>query len=364
MPMPASPRESGAILILAVLLMTAVLVFGIAYAEISTLMYGQTTLSGDRSKAHAIADGGADYAQQYLLANPSFRGSLDTIDVGEGTCEVEISEVGSELLIESLGTLGSVPVGVSAMISLDSTLVLDHAVSADGDVTIEGSNVSWGNGLAHTGTYSEVGTANTHGRRFAGAAHRGVGFLTALLSTGWPDQTFASGAVLTGELEGKTTVFGNATIEGPFSSTGVLVVHGDLVIHGNGQPVKLLMINNKNTLNVSGTLTVYDASPLVLTGVATVLRTTHFEGSTLRSNGAWLTGDLIFKGVNAELSLSQEVREDPPASISGGNRVYSIQELWRRNYAPTASRSGNGGTLDSDGATADAAETSTSWWRR
>lgn len=331
-----SSRESGTVLILSILLMLVVVSFGICYAEISVLMTKQQAQNIVRAQSTSISEAGLDYARLQLASTPTLRGALGPLNLPGGFCEVAISNSAGAVEIDSKGSVSGVRTAYRSRVTVESELDVGQTISADGDVVLNGSTLSWAVALSYTGDYLELAGGSGNGARRQGTAHRSLALASTVLPGG-PTHVLERNTVLTGAYEGRIQINGDATIKGPFALRGSLVVHGNLTVSGDDQAIKFLGTEGISSVTIAGDLIATQAAPLSLTGLVTVLGDTTIENSTLSARGTLLTRNLTLHHSSGEWEFMRALALEPPSGILGGNRVYRITELWRLPYDPNGS---------------------------
>ncbi len=333
-------RQDGVVLLLAVVVMIGIVLITVGAMEVTLTHanYGQSRL--ERLQSMALTEGGADRGYQKLEDDPSFRGTFRFSASTGDECAVTITDVAGGVKITSVADIGEVTRGVTAHLSTVSEGVASftHPAAVNGRPWMEGT------------TFEIIGGPLTYGTppqlKFGGAIvgdTRQEAFgeividpapLTAIATQVLPDSTTLGPGVL--DL-GTTVIQGDATLVGPLTATGVLLVLGNLEIDGSGGDVVLGEAGDPLTLVVDGQVWIIKVATLSMHGL--FANTNWFEvtgpGVLNGSGGLYTSMHLgLYDLDQAIFTFDESVLEVPPgvtglpATTTGGE--YS--ETWRQRH--------------------------------
>ncbi|MCA8961739.1 MAG: hypothetical protein KDC38_14545 [Planctomycetes bacterium] len=363
--------EEGMVLLLALVVMTALVAVGLVYAEHGMANGEQSTATFDRLELQAASEAGVEYGLYRLFQVGSSDGQLGPVAVGPSQVTIEWTSAGSDLDIVSRATTGDITLGALSRVSIvTGEHVLDGALYASGDVGFPATTFAWNDAFRYGGTLT------THASTLTGAMSK----IDRIPSFALDLSGYAVGATQS-LVDGDTVsnldctgfVYGVGAIElrGRLSVSQMVVVDGDLVLHGLADE-GLIGGRNGLAILVHGTLTIRNFDRFVAKGhiLATGDIQIH-QVNDLQLDGCLGTnGSIEIDTTTGSLAYEDSDADAIPAGWSGGARIASAAELWRIPFtgstapkladgasspAPPAddeltTNGGDGGILDLSGA--------------
>lgn len=331
-------RESGVALILAMVLMTATVLFGIVSLE-STRAWVQTEeLKTDRSSARTLAEGGLDFLYFRVKANPSYSGSV-TRTIGDWNLTMSATQGAGYVDIESVASGEGVSLGYRAR-ALKSGGFLPAGVAVrvgDGVELGPSSAMKWSGRMQYVNGMTVDDTAAYSGRHATDADF-----------TDWTVDLGAYGSIANHSHRAGQTVtridkgthYGQGDLT--FSSnalrfSGAVGTEGNMTFEGNGRAITLIADPDSTVVWSKGDLIFKNISTLEITGLMVV------GGDLVFENVAAAT---VFgvAGVSGNLRVTNSVvawEQDPalesyqPPYVAGGDGQTTIEEAWRKPFTPS-----------------------------
>lgn len=323
--------EEGATLILAVLIMTAVLAFGMSYAATSATYLEIQLGTYNRAQSRGIAEGGLEVGHRKLLDSPTFRGNLGPTTVGDGSYTVSIVDNGSYVDVTSEGTVSSFTSSYMSRFTVGTHLCIEDTFYIGGDFFTDGSTPAWARTVKYFGNLYILDGGTFEGSKEQGIGFRAIGIDTAAFAA-IADNIYPDGQRLNGAINGNIFIAGSGSIDGPTTLTGMLCVDGDFDIGARGGgPVELLSASEPTVLLVTGNLTVHDINVLVVAGSIFVMGDVTFTNlPSFNGLGSVVAnGNLGFIQSGGSWEYDAAIYDDPPTEVTGGPRCIEVVELWR-----------------------------------
>lgn len=256
------PTESGAALLLAILMMTALVSFGVVYLEVSSAQATNQKAEFDRLRAVSLAEAGIAHAHNELALDPTFRGTLNET-LGDGSYTVTITAVAGGLEIASEGTSVSNAAGQRSLLTEHTTPNLVGPLHLATNVSFYGgSMLEWSGQLLYGGQLRTFDTSIAVGGRRK-AAGLNAPSVVIDFPAGW---TYADTLLLNlgdakdpvllaaGSYDGTFYCDADLEVTAPVTIKGCLMVEGSLTINGAGA-VTIVSGRHPMALAVGGTLT-------------------------------------------------------------------------------------------------------------
>lgn len=352
--MPAD-RDSGAVLVVAMLILVAVVSFGLAYAEVSAHHSAVVELGRERAALVSVAEGGLDAAYLALSSNPSFRGSVGPLSVGGTSVTATVSEVAGGLRVLALADHVDHYCGYLSEAELCVQTTIRDPIVISHDVTFENSWLTVGGELQYGGSYSITG-GGLDGDVVSGSDFPGLS-LNAALFKGLADVEYTGTTTLgPGRIEGNVYCQGDTTIEGPATIHGTLFVTGQLTIDGNGGQVVLASSEDATVLLSQGKVEISNVSHLKIAGSMFLNNDlTLTDVTMMEALGSVVARGLTLTNVGGSWEYDPRLLRDPPVAVSGGRQESTVVENWRRSFTVEEGEEavldgfGGGNALEFDG---------------
>ena len=232
-PNERSHSDSGSVLILSLLTMTALIVMGVGYLEVAATQAEFRVGENGRYQARCLAESGTEWALQVLEGNPGFTGQLGTVSLGGGTFEAEVTGSGSSGTIVALGEYDGIP-------AYETTTY--QVVTGGGEQIRAGAEVrvhrvsaaTWANSLYYSGEWEVDDDSTATGvavelEQLTEITLDSDAFRDRADHVFYGDQTFAEGATLTGLV----WVEGAVTLNSPCNLSGTIFATGDIELTGS-----------------------------------------------------------------------------------------------------------------------------------
>ena len=326
--MPAnhsSRRERGAVLILSILLMTALVSFGVVYVEVASTRAAVQGTATDQLQARALAEAGVSHAYHLLAEDPTWRGPLNEL-LGDGGYNVTVTGVAGGVQVRSIGGTASMGSGVDAIAVATTTPQLGGSFVVGDRVTFTGnSHLEWGGRMQYV-TAREVNSGSVAlGLYDRVSAAEGPNILIDIASAQGRATTFlptTSGVAALSPVDYSGLIYCDGNLEGrklpAVSVHGLLAVAGDLhleevttVKFAMADPHAVLLVNGDLTIDTVDTLIL--SGPIYVRGDVTISKVPQLEGF-----GAIVTnGNLTFDDVHGFWTLDAAVNDFPPPFVSG-----------------------------------------------
>ncbi|MCI0651978.1 MAG: hypothetical protein L0Z55_08845 [Planctomycetes bacterium] len=330
----------GSILILAILMMTAGILYGLGYLSVAAAGIDVQEGALARLKACAIAEGGLDQTLLALMdGEVPVTGAMVTL--GGGSYMAEVVPSGGGYDVEVVGSCDGVQMFAAARVeTINSVLDLKDTFLVRGSVSGRVHPAfQWGGTLAYGNLNSLISTAG-NGKMIAAGSYSNLAIDPAAYAA---TDTLAGDSVMrAGSYEGHYHCLGNLTIDasptllnlsGGVSVIGSILVEGKLTIEGGGRDVQLLAGARPVILLVEGDLMVDNVDTLKLNGSSIIQGSAQFlNGVAIGATGSIaLNGDLFLDDVSGgPWQYDSGIRKFPPAEVSGGPRRSELDERWRR----------------------------------
>lgn len=169
----ALKNNSGAAMILAMIVLIVMVLLGTALWQYSTTDTLHTSIDEKRMQAHYIARSAAESVAEYIIKEPSKVSDLiakqpGTGIIGNGSFKVSITDVGSQKLdIQAVGTVNGVEQKVTLRIARTSTPVggtFKHAIFAMNSININGNAYVVNGDIGSNGNINAMNlNTNVHG---------------------------------------------------------------------------------------------------------------------------------------------------------------------------------------------------------
>ncbi|MEM7164856.1 MAG: hypothetical protein AAF581_05290 [Planctomycetota bacterium] len=338
-------QQSGAALILAILMMTALVSFGVVYLEVSSGMASGRELEIDRVRAVALAEAGIAHAHSALLDDPLFTGPLDE-SLGDGGYQVTIRSVPGAVEVSSVGGNPSIAAGYKSMISQRTLPNLRGPFLVGNDVHINSSTIGWGGSLGYgnalnrslsiaLGLSEQVSGDQAAGFNIDFGAAQSAATTSIDVIAGDIDQINAdTGQFQDGTYTGITYVNANLDVMGDVTLEGTLIVDGNLTIH-DGAKVSIQRGDHPTVLIVGGNLTLQQLSHLTMAGTVYVRGNTSFNHvSWFEGQGSLVTnGDLTFQNCAGGWEFDPNANRSDAFAVNGPPTTVTFTEIARVPYA-------------------------------
>lgn len=330
----SSPREKGTVLVLAMMLATGTILFGMSYVSTAVRQSSRGGQSLDRFQAMALAEGASERALRNLMDGDS--NAATDISLGSGKYSHQVRSESGGYLITGIGYVNAIE--VHSLIRVEAET---NGVTYPGPLYVAGSvggsfgDVTWTEPLGYDGSFSPV--AN-------GPIQQHPSITPTLLDAASfvATDTRSSLTLATGVHTGHYYTSGNATLRGGVTLNGSVFADQSIDIQGQWGDVTLNATDGTGVLFIKGNLNVWNVESLVVNGSIFV------EGSASISNVNRLeiTGALVINGIlniNLDAGTPGTIQLDPdlavlgvPAAVTAGpSGVSSIREKWRRfDFAP------------------------------
>ncbi len=333
--LPDSPRsERGAVLFLALMMMAASVLLGLAYTSAASSQLSIQDRHWARARAQAIAEGGLDMAL-HALEQTGSAGSVGATALGEGSYSYEITPSAGGYDVHATGVAGGSDVhyqsrvtSAASELEIESTILTRGSVRGDPATPFHWSGTlrySSSLEIAPNGPVELVPPCDPIELRASEYAYTSYLAVPLLLLPGNHD-----GSIL---CEGDPQIFGSFRVQGS------LFVNGNLTIDALGGEVHFNAEDQSAVLFVRGNLTVQNASLLSIQGSVFVegnivldeVNEAHGFGS-LVSNGHIDVGIPTGTGFISTWEFDPNILEQPPREVDGGPRSIQVTESWRRYY--------------------------------
>ena len=341
-----APRheEQGTVLILAVLMMTALITFGIAYLSATSLRLQAETGAVDRVRARAMADSAVEHVYYTLRQDPTARrvtpltlsGAEYSVDLHFGTRHFKIvatgaSDSGAEVSLLSYGEFDYAP-AVSDTLRATSIVLNGDKTTFTWDGDAISASVEENGGSTASGTWAEDLAAPGFVFDAAEVRERADTIYDAsLLIEGGLDDNNPT------VLKGVIFVDGILTIESPVHIEGTIYATGGIdfidppkgtnysvtVVPGDSQTVlasegDITFNGRMKTVSVTGM--VFSGGDVVFDGIKDVIGI-----GAISANGAIVATD-----TDVTWSYVEDAVSDDPFGVTGIDpTLHGAAELWR-----------------------------------
>lgn len=331
-------NEAGVALILAMVLMTATVLFGIVSLESTRTWVTTEELKTDRSSARTLAEGGLDFLYYRVKANPSYSGRV-TRTIGDWSLTMSATQGSGYVDIESVASGEGVALGYRAR-ALKSGGFLPAGVAVrvgDGVVLGPASAMKWSGSMQYVNGMTVDDTAAYSGRHATDADFTDWTVdLSAYASTA--DTSHRAGQTVTRVDQGTHYGLGDLT----FSSnalrfSGAVGTEGSMTFEGNGRGVTLIADPDSTVVWSKGDLVFKNISTLEITGLMVVGGDLIFENVTSATvfGVAGVSGNLRVTNSVVAWEQDPELESYQPPYVSGGDGETTIEEAWRKPFTPT-----------------------------
>lgn len=159
--------------LLSVLIMTSILsIFGLLILGVSLAETKYAVYMEKNSQAYYVARAGADAMAEYIIKNPD---ELNNVvakpgegEIAGGRFKTTVYLQGSDIYIESKGTLENIPEATVTLVLRKSYGAFDHAVFSDEDLSLENSIIAGDAGTNSSKGNSMKGKAKVDGEFYTG----------------------------------------------------------------------------------------------------------------------------------------------------------------------------------------------------
>lgn len=330
--------QAGSILILALIVMTAVVSLGLAYLEVSALGLQTTDMRLTRLQAQCTATSGMEVAHQRLAEDPTFRGTFSG-NVGSSSYIVDVRDLGTGAVIESIGRAGAATFGVRSECEpvAGATEVLDvQATLTANRIEINNSRVVWGGDAYYADRLAQSGSDAAMDGNDQVVVSTPFTLAPDLLAAA-ATRTHAAGTnVPSGSYTGVHYVAGDCVLNAPLKIHGSVFVNGDVVVEGAGE-VTIVVDTESAAIVATGNITIEDATALrVVGGVVGQGNVTLRDIDEAEIRGPMLTnGTLSFVRANSVIANDPTFSADPPTFFSSGSmRPSPLRESRRTPFTP------------------------------
>lgn len=329
------PAQVGSVLLIAVLVLSAVLVFGLALLETSASSADQSSRALARMRASALAEGAIELLYEELRGSPGFRGTKPVVDDALGRREVSVTTVASnEVEIVARGTVDGVGVAWRSRASGSVLTAIVDTIFVAGSLTLrQGSHATWDGTTKYGGSVRLFDGSTTSGAGAATTAAIGVTLagadFAAIADQSLPPSTVLGPGVATGNIY----VAGSLTIVAPFTLTGSIYATGSVTVQGSGTETVSLVHPGGGAVLVAPGLGVQSLGQLNVTGTVLVMSSVDFDTvSNVQMTGSLLAdGGVTLRRVPvANFRFDPRVRDATLPGVDGLTTFGSLTELWRR----------------------------------
>ncbi|MEM7168476.1 MAG: hypothetical protein AAF581_23740 [Planctomycetota bacterium] len=333
-------RQRGAVLLLALLMMTALTALGFVYLEQSTAYLTSVGLAENRLQARALGDVAIELGQQQLVDNPGFTGQIGPNSIGNGYYQINVTAIGDDrhLVVE----------GGSGAISRRSETRLTVAAASGGqpDTQIWVSNIKlhskghlvWDGPLVYETSVQVGGNCSATGSSTQDVAPA-LGFDPSQFQAA-ASIVYNSSHTYDDSDSGLVFVDGDLTINAECNFSGTYFVTGDINVSGNAaitlqnatQKAVLISQGGIFFAGVGGAINV--TGSVYAVGEIAVDTCDSFN----HSNGRVYTqGQLRVKKTTATFNggTSSAVTDDEDIAgitLPGDGGTTTVRQLWQRPY--------------------------------
>lgn len=342
-------RDDGAALFLAILLMTALISFGVAYLEVSAGQMEVRDAELAKVKAQALAEAGIAHAHSKLVLDPTFNGALSET-LGDGGYDVAIRSISGGVEISSVGGDEHVGAGYRSILSQRNTPNLNGPFLIGGSATFTSCGFGWGGKMGYGDKLNRVASvvlgqsALVTGTDVPSividhAAAQSVADTSWTIASGTLDEISPGVLQVTdGDYGGVCYCDGDLDIVGDVTFQGTLIVAGNLTVH-DGAKVVIQRHRHPSVLLVGGELTFRDVQTLVVAGTVYCQGASHFEQiNWLEGLGTIVTNsDISFEHTNGGWEFDPSVNHHDSIAVTGAPTTPTFQEMARVPFVAEAS---------------------------
>lgn len=322
-------REQGTVLVLAMMLVTGTILFGMSYVSTAIRQTSRGDQALYRFQAMALAEGASERGFRNLMDGDS--SAVTDVSLGSGSYSHSVRSESGGYLITGIGYVGGIE--VRSLIRSEAQV---SGVAYPGPAYVGGSingsfgDVTWSEPLGYGGAFSAV--ANGPTQQFPSITPT-VLDAAEFVAT----DTRSSLLLLDGVHTGHYYTSGFAMLRGAVILNGSVFADQSVDIQGQWNDVTLGATDGKGVLFVKGNLNVWNIEELQINGSIFV------EGSAsfYNINRLEITGVLVVNGplnIYLDPGTPGMIQLDPdlagqgvPAAVTAGPAAFSsIQEKWRR----------------------------------
>lgn len=326
----STDREQGAALLLGVLLMTALVSFGLAYVEVSAAQLENQNLELEKIQARALAEAGLAHAHSELALDASWSGPLRQT-LGDGGYEVTVQNVAGGLVISSVGSGETVGSGAKSVVAAVSSPNVRGAMIAGNQANFQtGSNVTWSGTLLYENQLSQTGGGSGTGSSqqiASGATAVGINFADAYAAASTLIEV-AAGVYTNidettvelpgGDYAGVIYCDGNLVVTGDTVIEGTLVVAGNLIVQNAGS-IKFRRGESAAVIMAGGVVQFNQISNLSIVGTVFAQNNIRFQQvSTFEGFGSLVSNQHVqFQDSMGHWEFDPGVNDQPISYVSG-----------------------------------------------
>lgn len=329
-PIAGSDVERGSVLVLAMLMVTATLVFGLSYLGSAVDRHTRIGISTDRLEATTLAEGAAERALFRL-----FQGSTSdesSVGLGNGTFSHQTVTESDGYAITGSGTVNGVTVRCVVHVDGVTSTVgnVDGPVYAGGSLAGDVGALTWAEPFRYGGSLFLTPNGPVESVTSAPTVSLNTGLFAAT-------EVDLSGTLGLdgGDFVGHYLATGNVQIKGPATLSGSVFTSRSLHINGRNKDVELRASGGTGVLFIQGNLTANNVAHLLIEGSIFV------EGSVSLTNidELTITGSILTNGGldlgtdTGTIAFDPALTADtlPPTVTVGGPPIITPTAVaWRR----------------------------------